>query len=336
MQTDIKSPLSELSDLKRLRVAVIGVGHLGSIQAEKLYSFAEVEALYLIDISEERLKQVSERLRGSVEKPVFVERDYRKVFSEVDAVVVATPTFTHYEIAKEVLIAGKPLFLEKPMTTTYEEAQELVELAEKKGIPFQVGYIERFHRAVRELLNRVRDPLFIEAHRLSSFVERNLDIDVILDLMIHDLDLLFLLKKGEEVEFIHAVGAPVFTDKFDIVNVRIVFKDGTTSNLTASRISQQRQRKFRVFEKGAYYSVDTLEKSFIEIKPNPETRDFTLVKKTFPDDDPMKEELRDFIEGVLEGKKVSPSGQEALVSLKYALRIREEVLRNFTRKLSSL
>lgn len=318
--------------MKKIKVGLIGVGHLGSIQAEKLHTFPEVEALYLVDISEERLRKVLERIESREEKPIIVEKNFRNILSEVDAVVVATPTSTHYEIAREVLRSGKPLFLEKPMTANYDEALELVEIAESKGIPFQVGYIERFQRAVKELLKRVQNPLFIEAHRLSSFVERNLDIDVVLDLMIHDLDLVFLLKKDGEIDFIHAVGAPVFTDKIDIVNVRIVFRDGTTCNLTASRISQQRQRKFRVFERGVYYSVDTIEKSFLEIRPKPEKRDFVVEKKIFPEDDPMREELSSFLKSVIEGKEVSPSGREALVSLKFALRIRDEVMRSILQK----
>lgn len=316
-----------------LKVALIGVGHLGAYHAEKLFYLPEVEVLYLVDLREERLREVEERLTGKGSKVLKLERDYRKALSEVDAVVVATPTYTHYEIAKEVLLAERALFLEKPLSTSLPEAEELVELAERKNLPFQVGFVERFQGAVRELLRETKSPLFIEAHRLSCFVERNLDIDVVLDLMIHDLDLVFLLKKGVEIEFLHAVGAPVFTDKPDIVNVRLVFRDGTTCNLTASRISLSRQRKFRVFEKGAYYSVDTLEKSFLIIRPQPEKKDFSIEKKTFPEDDPLRDELKSFLQAVIRGEEVPVSGKEALVSLDFALRIREEVFKNLKRSL---
>lgn len=313
------------------RVVLVGVGHLGKFHAEKLVELPEVDQLYLVDLREDRLKAVLEELKNKSKVSLKIGDDYRKAISEGDLFVVATPTYTHYEIAKEILSAGKPLFLEKPIAHEFSMAEELVSLAEKKGIAFQVGYVERYQSAVNLLLDRAKRPLFIEAHRLSGFVERNLDIDVVLDLMIHDLDLVFCLKGAFDIEFLHAVGAPLFTDKPDIVNVRLVFKDGTTCNLTASRISLSKQRKFRVFEKGAYYSVDTVEKSFLEIRPRLDERDFTVHKKDFPQDDPLKEELRDFIWAVKERRSVRVSGREALESLRLALKIKEEVSKNLQR-----
>jgi len=317
--------------METIKVALIGVGHLGRYHAEKLCQLPGVELLYLVDLEEERLLETGKLLKERFQREVRLERDFERVLPEVSALVVATPTSTHYEIGKAILQAGKPLFLEKPIAETLEKAVELVELAEAKGIPFQIGYIERFQKAVRRLLERVKGPLFIEAHRLSSFAERNLDIDVVLDLMIHDLDLLYCLKGGFEIELLHAVGAPLFSDKPDIVNARIVFKDGTTCNLTASRISLSRTRKFRVFEKGVYYSVDTLEKSFLEITPRALEKDFALHKEVFPEDDPLKEELSAFIEALRQGLKPSPSGQEALEPLKVAFKIKEEVEKNLKR-----
>jgi predicted dehydrogenase len=311
--------------MRKLKIAVIGVGHLGGFHAQKLCEIESADLKFLVDLSPERLQKVSQGLKERYQREPALYTDFQRVLPEVDAVVLSTPTSTHYEIAKEVLLQGKALFLEKPIADTLPKARELVEMAEQKGIPLQIGYIERFQKAVRLLCERVKNPLFIEAHRLSSFAERNLDIDVVLDLMIHDLDLVFLLKKGVEVDFIHAVGAPLFTNKADIVNARIVFKDQSTCNLTASRISLSKQRKFRVFEKGIYHSVDTLEKSYLEIRPSLETRNFSLDKKNFPEDDPLKEELISFVRGVLEGRELIPSGREALLPLEVAFKIKEEV-----------
>ncbi len=313
--------------MRRLKIAVIGVGHLGRFHAQKLCEIEEAELKFLVDLSEERLQEVSQLLKSRYQREPEVHTDFHRILPEVDAVVLSTPTSTHYEIAKEVLQQGKALFLEKPIADTLPQAIELVEMAQQRGIPLQIGYIERYQKVVRLLLERVQNPLFIEAHRLSSFAERNLDIDVVLDLMIHDLDLVFLLKRGVEIDFIHAVGAPLFTEKPDIVNARIVFKDQSTCNLTSSRISLSKQRKFRVFERGIYYSVDTVDKSFLEIRPIPETKNFSLERKDFPEDDPLKEELSSFVKGVLKGRALFPSGKEALLPLEMAFKIKEEVER---------
>ncbi|MGB9760865.1 MAG: Gfo/Idh/MocA family protein [Caldimicrobium thiodismutans] len=317
--------------MEKLKIALVGVGHLGRFHAEKLCQIPQAELIYLIDIQEERLFEVAKNLKEKFGKTVRLERDFKKALSEVDAFVVATPTTTHYEIAKEILLSERPLFLEKPIADSLSRAEELIKISEEKKIPLQVGYIERYQKAVKRLLERVKSPLFIEAHRLSSFAERNLDIDVVLDLMIHDLDLVCLLKKGVEIDLIHAVGAPLFSDKPDIVSARIIYRDGTTCNLTASRISLSKQRKFRVFEKGGYYRVDTIEKSFLEIKPQPEKRDFSIEREVFPEDDPLREELSSFVTSVLEKKEVSPSGKEALLPLKIAFKVKEEVEKNLRR-----
>ncbi|MFN3406374.1 MAG: Gfo/Idh/MocA family protein [Caldimicrobium sp.] len=313
---------------KKVEVALIGVGHLGKFHAEKLCELPQADLKFLVDIDIEKLKGIQKYLLTKYGKKIAITDNLKETLSEISAVIVATPTSTHYKIAKEILLAGKALFLEKPITNDLDQAEELMKIAERKNIPFQVGYIERYQKVVHKLLKKVKKPLFIEAHRLNSFVERNLDIDVILDLMIHDLDLVLLLKKEAEINFLHAVGAPLFTDKPDIVNVRIAFKDGTTCNLTASRISLSRQRKFRVFEQGIYYSIDTLEKSYIEIRPNKETKDFILKEEKFTEDDPLKEELKAFLRALLEKKEVYPSIKEALPALKFAFEIKKEVERN--------
>lgn len=313
--------------MDKIKVAVIGVGHLGKFHAKKFSEIPEVELLAIVDINPERIKETLDLL-GDKKHSVKTFTDYKEIVSLVDAVSIATPTITHYEIAKYFLESGKPVFLEKPLAHELRLAEELVEISIKKKIPFQIGYIERFQFPVKYLLQNVNNPLFIESHRLSSFAERNLDIDVVLDLMIHDLDLALLLKNNKKVEFIHAVGAPLFTKLPDIVNARVVFEDGTTCNFTASRISLSKQRKFRVFSEGAYYVIDTLEKSYLEIKVDFQTKKYKLDKKSFPESDPLKEELELFIRSIINGKKVAVSGEEALMSLELAFRIKEQVEEN--------
>ncbi|HEA84316.1 MAG TPA: Gfo/Idh/MocA family oxidoreductase [Thermodesulfobacterium geofontis] len=313
--------------MSKVRVAVIGVGHLGKFHAKKFAEIPSAELLAIVDVNPERIKEALNLLQDR-KNSLKVFTDYRKVIPLVDAVSIATPTITHYEIAKKFLEADKAVFLEKPLAHDLKLAEELVEISTKRNLPFQIGYIERFQVPVKKLLQSVKEPLFIEAHRLSSFAERNLDIDVVLDLMIHDLDLALLLKNHKKVEFIHAVGAPLFTNLPDIVNARVVFEDGTTCNFTASRISLNKQRKFRVFSKGTYYVVDTIEKSYLEVKVDLQNREYKLDKKYFPESDPLKEELELFIKSIVNGNRVEVSGEEAIKSLELAFKVKNQVEEN--------
>lgn len=311
--------------MKKINLAVIGTGHVGKFHAEKLASFSEVNLKVLVDINLDKAKEVAKNLKEKYQIEPEVYSDFRKVIEKVDAVVIATPTITHYEIAKEFLIRKKAVFLEKPIASSWEHSLELVEISEKEGVPFQIGYVERFQEPVKLLMEKAINPLFIEAHRLSSFVERNLDIDVVLDLMIHDLDLALYLKRYPKIKMVHAVGAPLFSDHYDIVNARVVFEDETTANFTASRVSLKKERRFRVFEKGVYYVVDTLEKSFLEIRVNPLKREFIPLKRGFLDTDPLKEELKAFVRSIIYGEKVQVSGREALEALRLAFLIKSSV-----------
>ncbi|MCS7278922.1 MAG: Gfo/Idh/MocA family oxidoreductase [Thermodesulfobacteriaceae bacterium] len=311
--------------MKKINLAVIGTGHLGKFHAEKLANLSEVNLKALVDINLDKAQEVAKNLKKRYQIEPEVYSDFRKVIEKVEAVVIATPTITHYEIAKEFLLRKKAVFLEKPIASSWEHSLELVEISEKEGVPFQIGYVERFQEPVKLLMEKVLNPLFIEAHRLSSFVERNLDIDVVLDLMIHDLDLALYLKGYPKIKMIHAVGAPLFSDHYDIVNARVVFEDETTANFTASRVSLKKERRFRVFEKGVYYVVDTLEKSFLEIKVNPQKREFIPFKRGFLNTDPLKEELKAFVRSVLYGERVQVSGREALEALRLAFLIKNSV-----------
>jgi len=234
---------------RRMRVAVIGVGHLGSRHAERLNASPEFELVAVYDQEAERAAREATRLgtRAAAAMDEAIER--------AQAVVVATSTPAHYPAAEAALKAGRHVLVEKPITGRVSEAEALVEQARAAKLILQVGQVERFNPALRGLLGRVPKPLFVESHRLASLVPRNLDLDVVQDLMVHDLDLT-LAFVGEEPEHVHAVGVPVLTGRVDIANARLHFPGGTVANLTASRVSRERVRKFRMFLPGVYVSAD--------------------------------------------------------------------------------
>ncbi|MEO8500230.1 MAG: Gfo/Idh/MocA family oxidoreductase, partial [Vicinamibacteria bacterium] len=231
-----------------LRVGVVGTGALGTHHSRVFAQLSEATLTTVFDIDPGRAKSAGEpfgaRVAGSLDD--FI--------SGVDAAVVAVPTAAHAEVAGRLIQAGRHVLVEKPITSTLEEAEALVALAGAKGVVLQVGHVERFNPA-SEALQKIGAPRFVEVHRLSPFPNRSLDIDVILDLMIHDLDLLVALDKSKPVQ-IDAVGVPVLTDRVDIANVRIRFESGLIANLTASRVSAEKIRKFRVFGSRLYASCD--------------------------------------------------------------------------------
>ena len=309
--------------MDKVRIAVIGVGHLGRFHALKLSHLPEAELVGVVDIRAERADEVA---RECGTKAFY---DFREVLPKVDAVSVVVPTVHHYQVTKAALLAGCQVFVEKPLAASPKEAQELVRLADELGLILQVGHIERFNPAIKKLLSETKNPLFIEAERVSKFSPRCLDVDVILDLMIHDLDLVLTIVKSE-VEELQAAGAPVVTDKTDLASVRLVFKNGTVANLTASRIALKPRRSFRVFQPGAYLAADTLENTFLKVllKEAELPPENTLSQaERFPASDPLLEELTTFIQAV--GQKIRPpvSGEEGFEALELAFRIKKEIER---------
>ena len=234
---------------RRLRVAVIGIGHLGSRHAERLRAAASFDLVAVFDQSTERAKREAARLETEAAPSL------EAAIERAEAIVVATSTPAHYPAAEAALKARRHVLVEKPITGKVSEAEALVDLARSAKLTLQVGQVERFNPALRGLLGRVPRPLFVESHRLASLVPRNLDLDVVQDLMVHDLDLT-LAFVGEEPAQVHAVGVPVLTGRVDIANARLHFPGGTVANLTASRVSRERVRKFRMFLPGVYISAD--------------------------------------------------------------------------------
>lgn len=256
-----------------LKAGVLGAGHLGKIHLRLLKESEKYELVGFYDVDEKSGKKVEEEFGYK-----YFE-DLDELIAAVDVVDVVTPTLSHFEAGKKAITAGKHLFIEKPITNTVEEAQELVQLAKKYGVKGQVGHVERFNPAFMAVASKIEEPMFIEAHRLAEFNPRGTDVPVVLDLMIHDIDAILSVVKSE-VKAIHASGVSVISETPDIANARIQFENGCVANLTASRISLKNMRKSRFFQRDAYISVDYLEKKceVVKMKDAPEVPgDFDMI-----------------------------------------------------------
>ena len=228
---------------------MIGVGYLGKFPAEKYAASEKAKLVGVVDVDRQRANEIG----ASVGAPAF--SDYRQLFGRVQCVSIAVPTRYHYRVARDFIDAGVDVLVEKPLTADIGEARELVAAAESKGVIMQVGHLERFNPAIRRLESVIKEPKFVECHRLAPFVERGTDVDVVLDLMIHDIDVIASLVRAP-VERVEAVGVSVLTDKPDIANARITFANGCIANVTSSRVSLKRERKVRFFQPDAYISID--------------------------------------------------------------------------------
>ena len=300
-----------------LRVAVIGVGYLGRFHAQKYAAMEGVELVAVADLDEERARTVAQ------EVGCRAVTDFRELLGEIDAASVVVPTVHHHRVALPLLERGVHCLVEKPLTATLEEADELIEAAERQGVVLQVGHLERFNPAVEFLSGRVTTPLFIEAHRLSGFKERSIDVDVVLDLMIHDIDIVLSLVDSP-VKEIRAVGVPVLTPRVDIANARIIFEDGCNANLTASRISLQAMRRIRVFQPGAYISADCAEQRGMMVTTDPTRRGMEAIRPEFcnlPRRDILMDELQAFVEAVREGAPPRVDGRAGRAALAMAMEI---------------
>jgi len=279
---------------RRLRAAVVGVGHLGRHHARILTSVEGATLAAVVDTNEPRAREIA---AGAGARAFTNARD---ILGLVDLVSIATPTETHAEIASLFLDHGVHVLVEKPLARTVDEADTIIQAAARSGATLAVGHTERFNPAVMAARPAVKDPGFIEVHRLGTFPERSLDIDVVFDLMIHDLDLVLSIVESD-VESIEAVGVPVLTDRADIANARIRFASGCVANITSSRISRDRTRKIRFFQRDAYISIDCGAK---------EAEVYRLVRHAgrrpaieggkidVPDSEPLRNELQDFVDAV--------------------------------------
>ena len=287
-----------------LRVAVIGAGHLGSIHARIYAELPESDLVGVIDANPDRAKEIGEKYGAPMHGT-----DYRELLGRVDAVSIATPTLYHHEVAAHFLREKVPVLVEKPITTTLPQAEELVALSREHGVPLQVGHVERFNPAMQALFGDLRDPRFIEAHRLSPFRFRSIDIGVVLDLMIHDLDIILAVVPSELAE-IRAAGVNILSPKHeDIANARLTFANGCVANLTASRISQHPMRKMRFFTPECYATVDTQAREAYIYRKAENFKDFDA---TAVDPKKIDDPLYFVFNKIIDIKKVQIDPQEPL------------------------
>ena len=297
-------------------VAVIGVGALGSRHARLYASLPQAELIGVADTDLVRARSIGQKYG------VPATADYRELMSRVRAASVTVPTVAHRQVAVDLMEAGIDVLVEKPMAASAEEAEEMLVLAQERNIVLGVGHTERYNPAVEAVIEYCRDPRFIEVHRLASFSPRSLDIDVVLDLMIHDLDVVASLVRSE-VRQVEAIGVAVLTERADIANARLRFESGCVANLTASRISQDKMRKLRVWEKDSYVSLDYLDQEawsyrLVEGEGRP-----TIVRKrlSVENEEPLKRELEDFLEAVVSRRSPRVSGEDGLKALRLAHRV---------------
>jgi predicted dehydrogenase len=299
-----------------MRVGVVGTGYLGRLHARILTEMPEAEVAGFVETDDAIATEVSENLK--LKRFASVEALAR----EIDCAVVATPTITHYDVSRQLIEAGCDVMVEKPITPSVEDAQRLIDLAASRGRILQVGHVERYNPAIMAVASLLHEVRFIEAQRLGVFVGRSLDIDVLLDLMIHDLNLVLSLL-GQSVVDVRAVGVAVLTDKVDITNVRLELENGAIANLTASRVSQDRVRKIRFFSREAYISVDTKEQ---------EVKGYGLSGKTIvPIDivvtkqEPLRAELEAFLACARTRTRPLVSGEDGLAAVELAIRVAEAI-----------
>jgi predicted dehydrogenase len=316
--------------MQKIRTAVIGVGYLGRFHAQKYAQAAGCELVAVVDSRAEAREQVAAEL-GT--RPLA---EHRGLLGTVDAVSVVTPTPAHFPIAREFLEAGAHVLVEKPITETAPEARELIAIAARAQRILQVGHLERFNSAVLAAEPYLRSPRFVECHRLAPYRERGTDVNVVLDLMIHDIDIVQTIV-GAPIETIDAIGTPVFSEGIDIANARIRFVNGCIANATASRVSVKTERKMRIFEDDAYLSLDLQQKILTVIRKRapadaPGPLPVTIEEQSLEPGDALKAEIDSFLECIRQGRAPVVSGEAGLIALETAMRISEQVERSLAQR----
>jgi predicted dehydrogenase len=309
--------------MNKVKVGVIGVGYLGRFHAQKYAASEEVELVGVADTSKENRENVAN------ECACLAFSDHLELLKKVDAVSVVVPTSVHHKISLDCIEAGVDILLEKPMTTTLEEADDLIQKADEKELLIQVGHLERFNPAVQALDPILTTPVFIESNRTSTFKNRGVDVDVVLDLMIHDIDIILNIVKSP-LKTIHTVGAPVATKTTDIANARLIFENGATANVTVSRISRSNVRDMRIFQPGSYLKVDFASKKVMTINLSDELLESGMPKqevnvKTFPASDALQAEVDHFVENVQKRSQPLVSGIEGRRALDIALQVIKQI-----------
>lgn len=303
----------------RLRVAVVGVGYLGRFHAQKYAAQPNAALVGVADVDSSRAAEVA----AECQTQAF--SDYRLLFGQVECVSIAVPTQLHHAVARDFLMHGIDVLVEKPLTATAAEGRELVEIAARAGRILQVGHLERFNPALRSLTGILTAPRFIECHRVAPFVERGTDVDVVRDLMIHDLDVILSLVRSPVVSM-EAFGVPVLTAEPDIANARLRFASGCITNITASRVALKRERKMRIFQPDTYLVVDYGEQRIriCRREPGPQTGglpNLTYEEREVGGEDALEEEIRAFLRAVHDRSAPVVSGHDGLQALAVAEQI---------------
>jgi predicted dehydrogenase len=309
---------------EHIRTAVIGVGYLGRFHAQK---YAQLDGSKLVGVVDQN-QQAAQAVGAELGVPAH--HDYRELLGKVDAVSLAVPTPLHHAIGRELLGSGIHVLIEKPIATTTQEAQELIDIARKRKCVLQVGHLERFNPAIVAAVARLKTPRFVESHRLAPFKQRGTDVSVVLDLMIHDIDLIQELV-GQPIESIDAIGSSVFSGEIDIVNARLRFKGGCVANTTASRISLKQERKIRIFQDDAYLSIDMQQKILSVIRKKDTAAavespaQVSIEEESFEQGDALRDEIAAFLNAVRTKTEPVVSGEDGLRALETAIRITEQV-----------
>ncbi|MGC8894985.1 MAG: Gfo/Idh/MocA family protein [candidate division WOR-3 bacterium] len=310
--------------MKKLRIGVIGVGHMGAIHTRALSRLPEAELVGIYDADREKAGEIASR---------YGVRSFERMedlLSEAEAAVVATPSNTHLDVCRNVLERGLHLLVEKPLAHDLASAEEIVTLAETKGVTLAVGYVERFNPGLVTASEYIENPMYIEAMRLAPYNPRGTDVDVITDLMVHDIDIV-LRYIHEEPERLTCIGVPVLTHDIDIANARLEFPSGRIASLTTSRVSMQKMRKVRFFQENTYISVNLLDRDLEMVIKREDT-----ILPYFPEVDkntePIYAEDRDFVTAVLECTAPEVSGQDALATTKLAYLLLEDAAKRLGKK----
>ena len=331
LATNYASRVTRHESMTPLRAGVVGVGHLGQHHARLYASLPGSTLVGVTDFDSDRAAAVAERHRAQVFP------DLADLVKQVDVVSVAVPTSAHYAVAKHCLEAGKHVLVEKPIAVTAREARELVALAGAKGCRLQVGHSERFNPVMQVMRPHIHRPVFIECHRLSSFSERGTDVDVVLDLMIHDLDLLLSFNPGA-VEEVRAAGVPVLSSTVDIANARIQFAGGCAANLTASRVSMTKMRRLRLFQRDSYVAVDFQTRQGMICRRSMKAGEKPAIEMEQlqgNDEEPLKLQLDSFLRAVRTGGRPVVSGEDGLAALELAHQVLEAIA-GFVKRQSSV
>ena len=324
---------SNMSNSNKTNIGIVGVGHLGSFHVEQYQKLEDVNIIGFYDTDSAQINQVKNKYN------INAFDSLEKLLAACNAVSIATPTTTHCKIAKQAMEMGCHVLIEKPITQNIKEAKELVSIAKKKKLIIQVGHIERFNPAFYSLINKKFNPRFIESHRLAPFNLRGTDVDVILDLMIHDIDIVLSLVQSN-VKEIRASGISVLSNSIDTANARVAFDNGCVANMTASRIAQKKIRKFRFFEDSSYTTIDflnpSIEKYILANKRPKDDQSYVVInnikekyilyeKCEIVHHNALKKELENFIESILHVKQPIIDGYSGLEALKLAIKIQDSI-----------